>query len=407
MSFIPIEMPKLSDTMIEGTLLRWLKAEGDKIEIGDVLAEIETDKATMEMEAFDEGILEKILVPDGVKVPVGAQIAQLSGKMSMTSYASSSSSATATLSSTTTTPPITSMLSSAATLRKRVKASPLAKKIAAELAVDLSQLQGTGPAGRIVSRDVKAAADWSKPSQASPPPPFSTHHPTPSHRIELSSMRRLIASRLLESKTRIPHFYLQLEVDAIPLTKLRRQLSEAMPAFNQKITINDFVLLAVARAAALHPKVNATFTGDAIVQYETVHLAVAVSVEDGVITPIIRNAQTLSLREISVAVKDLATRAREKQLKPEEYQGGTITVSNLGSYGIETFSAIINPPQATILSVGAITKKPVVTSGDQIIVGQRMSLALSCDHRIIDGVIAAEFLTETRKLLEIPESLLF
>ncbi|ALJ56314.1 Dihydrolipoyllysine-residue acetyltransferase component of pyruvate dehydrogenase complex [Candidatus Xiphinematobacter sp. Idaho Grape] len=405
MSSIPIEMPKLSDTMTEGTLLHWLREEGDKIEIGDVLAEIETDKAIMEMEAFDEGVLEKILVPDGTKVPVGAPIARLSGKTSATSHAARSAAAlhtpTIVASSLLATP---SSLSSKS--YRRVMASPLAKKIAAELGVDLSQLQGTGPGGRIVSRDVKTiAVSWSRGSSSSATSP---HIPVLSRRIELSGMRRSIASRLLESKTKIPHFYLQLEVDAAPLTRLRKQLSEDMQATNnQKITVNDFVLLAVARAATSYPKINATFTGDAILQYETVHLAIAVAVEDGVVTPVVRNAQNLSLREISLAVRDLAIRARGKKLRLEEYQGGTITVSNLGVYGIESFSAIINPPQAAILAVGAIVKKPVVTSEGQIIVGQRMSLSLSCDHRIIDGVAAAEFLTASRKFLEIPESLLF
>jgi pyruvate dehydrogenase E2 component (dihydrolipoamide acetyltransferase) len=405
MSSIPIEMPKLSDTMTEGTLLHWLKGEGDKVEIGDVLAEIETDKAIMEMEAFDEGVLEKILVPDGAKVPVGAQIARLSGKTSATSHAARSAAALYTPIIASSPPAIPPSLSSKS--YRRIKASPLAKKIAAELEVDLSQLQGTGPGGRIVSRDVKATvAGWSKGSSSSATPP--PHIPVLSRRIELSGMRRSIASRLLESKTQIPHFYLQLEVDTTPLTRLRKQLSEDVQATNnQKITVNDFVLLAVARAATSYPKINATFTGDAILQYETVHLAIAVAVEDGVVTPVVRNAQNLSLREISLAVRDLATRARGKKLRPEEYQGGTITVSNLGVYGIESFSAIINPPQAAILAVGAIMKKPVVTSEGQIVVGQRMSLSLSCDHRIIDGAAAAEFLTASRKFLEIPESLLF
>lgn len=398
-------MPKLSDTMTEGTLLRWLKGEGDKVEVGDVLAEIETDKAVMEMEAFDEGVLEKILVPDGAKVPVGVQIAQLSGRVSAASRVARSAAAFHTL-TTTSSPPAASPSPSSRSCM-RVKASPLAKKIAAELKVDLSQLRGTGPGGRIVSRDVKAILAGSGSSAVS-----SSSHPVLPRRIELSGMRRSIASRLLESKTQIPHFYLQLEVDATPLTRLRKQLSEDVQATsnannNQKITVNDFVLLAVARAATSYPKINATFTGDVILQYETVHLAIAVAVEDGVVTPVIRNAQNLSLREISLAVRDLATRARGKKLRPEEYQGGTITVSNLGVYGIESFSAIINPPQAAILAVGAIVSKPVVTSEGQIIAGQRMSLSLSCDHRIIDGAAAAEFLTASRKFLEIPESLLF
>ncbi|QQY07757.1 MAG: 2-oxo acid dehydrogenase subunit E2 [Candidatus Xiphinematobacter sp.] len=388
MSSIPVEMPKLSDTMTEGTLLRWLKGEGDKVEIGDVLAEIETDKAVMEMEAFDEGILEKILVPDGTTVRVGVQIARLSGK---TSAASRSVCPAAALRTSTTTSSSSTISPFSSGSCARVKVSPLAKKIALELGVDLSRLQGTGPGGRIVSRDVKAAVADSSSSSATSPP-----YPVRSRRIELSSIRRSIASRLLESKTQIPHFYLQLEVNAAPLSRLRKQLSEDVQATNQKITVNDFVLLAVARAATSYPKINATFTGDAILQYEAVHLAIAIAIEDGVITPVIRNAQNLSLREISLAVRDLATRARGKKLRPEEYRGGTITVSNLGAYGIESFSAIIDPPQAAILAVGAIMKKPVVTS-----------LSLSCDHRVIDGVAAAEFLTASRKLLEIPESLLF
>jgi pyruvate dehydrogenase E2 component (dihydrolipoamide acetyltransferase) len=221
-------------------------------------------------------------------------------------------------------------------------------------------------------------------------------------------MRRTIAERLLASKTQIPHFYLSLEIDAAPLAKLRKDINDAAEASGSpKVTVNDFILLATARAAAAHPTVNSAFAGDSIVEYSSVNLSVAIAVEDGLITPVLRDAQKLSLREISAAVKDLATRARGKKLKPEEYQGGTITVSNLGAYGIESFYAIINPPQAAILAVGAIVKKPVVNAQDQIVAGQRMTLSLSGDHRVVDGAAGAEFLAALRKSIESPATLLF
>jgi pyruvate dehydrogenase E2 component (dihydrolipoamide acetyltransferase) len=224
----------------------------------------------------------------------------------------------------------------------------------------------------------------------------------------LSGMRRTIAERLLASKTQIPHFYLSIEIDAAPLAKLRKDLNAAAEAAGTaKITVNDFILLAVARAAKQHPKVNAAFAGDSVVEYASVNLSVAIAVEDGLITPVIRDAQSLSLREISTAVKDLAVRARSKKIKPEEYQGGTLTISNLGSYGIDSFYAIINPPQAAILAVGAIVKKPVVNAQDQIVAGQRMTISLSGDHRVVDGAAGAEFLATIRKNLESPTSLLF
>jgi pyruvate dehydrogenase E2 component (dihydrolipoamide acetyltransferase) len=220
-------------------------------------------------------------------------------------------------------------------------------------------------------------------------------------------MRRTIAERLLISKTQIPHFYLTMEIDAGPLSELRKEInSNAEATGSPKITINDFVLLATARAAALHPKVNAAFAGDSIVQYASVNLSVAIAVEDGLITPVIRDAQSRSLREISTAVKDLAVRARSKKIKPEEYQGGTITISNLGAYGVDSFYAIVNPPQATILAVGAIVKKPVVNAANQIVAGQRMNISLSGDHRVVDGATGAEFLAAIRKSLEAPASLL-
>ena len=226
-------------------------------------------------------------------------------------------------------------------------------------------------------------------------------------RIPLSGMRRVIAERLLISKTQLPHFYLNIEVDAAPLLKLRAELNASSEAAGgPKLTINDFVLKAVISAVVKVPAVNASFAGDAIIQYGAVNLAVAVAVEEGLVTPVIRDAQKKSLGEISEVVKDLATRARTKKLKPDEYAGGTLTVSNLGSYGIENFSAIINPPQSLILSIGAIVKKPVVGPNDQIVVGQRMAIGLSADHRVVDGAVGAQYLAELRKLIENPAMML-
>jgi pyruvate dehydrogenase E2 component (dihydrolipoamide acetyltransferase) len=405
-----ITMPKLSDTMLEGTLVKWLKKVGDKIEVGDVIAEVETDKATMEMESFDEGTITEITIPEGGVVKVGEKIAILDGG---SAPAKSKPQATATA------PAATAPAASAAAAPKprsavptpsgaRPKSSPLARKIAAERGIDLATVAGSGPGGRIVAADVpETSAAATKPT-ASAAPRIAVPESASDKRTPLSGMRRTIAERLLASKTQIPHFYLSLEIDAAPLTRLRKDINAAAEASGTpKVTFNDFVLLATARAAAAHPAVNSAFAGDAIIEYPSVNLSVAIAVDDGLITPVIRDAQTLTLREISAAVKDLAVRARGKKLKPEEYQGGTITVSNLGAYGIESFYAIINPPQAAILAVGAIVKKPVVNAQDQVVVGQRMTLALSGDHRVVDGAAGAEFLATLRKSLETPATLLF
>lgn len=411
-----ITMPKLSDTMLEGTLVKWLKKVGDKIEVGDVIAEVETDKATMEMEAFEDGVLAEIVIPEGGVVKVGEKIAALDGGSSKAPAKSASKKETP---APAVAAPAPSSLSptapkprAAAADGARVKASPLAKKIAAERGVDLGAVVGTGPGGRIVAADVPekgaASAPSAPPASRASAPAIPVISTASDKRTALSGMRRTIAERLLASKTQIPHFYLSLEIDAGPLARLRKDINAAAEATNTpKVTVNDFVLLATARAAAAHPAVNSAFAGDAIVEFASVQLSVAIAVEDGLITPVIRDAQKLSLREISAAVKDLAVRARAKKLKPEEYQGGTITVSNLGAYGVESFYAIINPPQAAILAVGAIVKKPVVNAQDQVVVGQRMTIALSGDHRVVDGAAGAEFLATLRKSLESPASLLF
>ncbi len=408
-----IEMPKLADTMTEGTLLKWRKSEGDKIQAGDVLADIETDKATMEMEADDDGILHKHLVTAGQKVAVGSQIALLLAKDEAppAAGAAPTQAAEPAKAASAPAPAAATPTSKAAALGisgDRVKASPLAKKIAAEKGVQLSTLSGTGPGGRIVAADVQGGQASAAPSKAPASTPVaSTPAGAGDQRIALSGMRRVIAERLLASKTTIPHFYLNIEVDAAPLMKLRADLNTANEAAGgTKFTVNDFVLKAVVAAAAKVPAVNASFAGDAIIQYGAINLAVAVAVEEGLVTPVIRDAAKKTLREISESVKDLATRARSKKLKPDEYQGGTITVSNLGSYGIESFSAIINPPQAMILAIGAIVKKPVVGPNDSIVAGQRMAIGLSADHRVVDGAVGAQYLTALRQLLESPAMML-
>jgi len=401
-----ITMPKLSDTMLEGTLIKWHKKAGDKISVGDVIADVETDKATMEMEAFDDGLITELLIPEGGVVKVGQPIANLEGGKKSASK-SSAPSAPAASASAPAAPAAAKPKAAASTDGSRVKASPLAKKIALERGVDLSGVQGTGPGGRIVAADVPATATAVRGTAPAAPRievPFSDADT----KTPLSGMRRTIAERLLASKTQIPHFYLTIEIDAAPLSKLRKDLNAAAEAAGTaKVTVNDFILLAAARAAKAHPKVNAAFAGDSIIEYASVNLSVAIAVEDGLITPVIRDAHNLSLREISGAVKDLAVRARSKKIKPEEYQGGTLTISNLGAFGIDSFYAIVNPPQAAILAVGAIVKKPVVNAQDQIVAGQRMTIALSGDHRVVDGAAGAEFLATIRKSLESPTTLLF
>jgi pyruvate dehydrogenase E2 component (dihydrolipoamide acetyltransferase) len=409
-----IEMPKLSDTMTEGTLVKWRKAVGDDVEISDILAEVETDKAVMELEAFEKGILSEIYVHEGGKARIGQKLALLlspgesapakvveatgGGKPSSTVVAGESREVL---------PKAREVIPKAGeqVASGRVKASPLAKKIAAAKGVALGTLQGSGPGGRIVARDVESAS-----AASSTPTPAAALVPPAGpgdKRIPLSGMRKAIADRLLVSKTQIPHFYLNIEVDAAELVRLRSELNAHLEkAGLGKLTINDFVLKAAVLGATKVPRVNASFAGDVIIEYGDVNLSVAVAIEGGLITLVIRQAQQKSLREISEAVKDLAARARTKKLKLEEYQGGTITVTNLGSHGIESFSAIINPPQAIILAIGAIVKKPVVNAKAEIVVGQRMAIGLSADHRVLDGAIGAQYLAELRQLLEHPTLML-
>jgi pyruvate dehydrogenase E2 component (dihydrolipoamide acetyltransferase) len=442
-----IQMPKLSDTMTEGTLVAWKKKKGDKISAGDVIAEIETDKATMEWESPEDGTLTEIYVEEGGKVEVGEKIAFIGGEGETAApkeekkkepepkakeeskapakkkeQAETEKPAPAEEQEPETAPPQESKESgekkaappppkearepkAESSGEARVKASPLARRIAAEQGVDLSTVKGTGPDGRVTESDVRAAAK----SKGSPAAPAAASRIPAGQgsRISLSGMRKVIAERLVASKGPVPHFYLNIEIDAGPLMTARAELKSAgEQSDSSKITVNDFVLKAAVDAAVKVPKANASFDGDAIVQYNDVNLGIAVALEEGLVTPVIRAAQGKSLREISEAVKDLAGRARHKRMKPEEFQGGTFTVSNLGSYGIDNFSAIINPPQGFILSIGAIVKKAVIDDCDQIVAGQRMSIGMSCDHRVIDGALGAEYLKELRHLLENPTLLL-
>jgi pyruvate dehydrogenase E2 component (dihydrolipoamide acetyltransferase) len=433
---IQIEMPKLSDTMTEGTLIKWHKKVGDSVEIGDILAEVETDKATMEMEAFDEGTISQILVQEGDKAAIGSVLAVLDGDDASAAAPATAPAAEAPAAApapaTTTATPAAPMATQGSD-GSRIKSSPLARKVAAELGVNLSSLSGSGPGGRIVRADVMSAGS-SAPAKstqanaaaalaaaakarsatpaAAPASPAAAPQalmPTAKEgdsRIELSSMRKVIASRLLTSKQTIPHFYLHVEADAAPLMALRKQINaQAELTHGNKYSVNDFVLKAVINATVAVPAVNASFAGDHIVSFKHVGLAVAIAVEDGLVTPVIQQAETKSVLQISKEVKDMAARAKEKKLKPSEFDGGTVTVSNLGAWGIESFDAIVNPPQALILSVGAAIEKPVVKNG-QIVPGLRINLGVSCDHRVVDGAVAASFLAEVKKLIEQPALML-
>ena len=410
-----VTMPKLSDTMVEGTLVKWVKTKGDKVEVGDILAEVETDKATMEMEAFDEGILSELYVAEGGMIKVGDKIALIlaDGETADTAPAAQSTPTAEKPKASVpaaTTPLAPAPRAAAPATTGRTKASPLARKIAATRGVNLSSIAGTGPGGRIVKKDVENAPTGGGGGVASPAKPAirAAHGIAGEEKIiALTGMRKTIAERLLASKTQIPHFYLSVTMDGGPLMALRKELNAmAEKDGGQKLTVNDFILLAAARAAAEVPKINAAYDGDAIIEYAEVNLAVAVAIEDGLITPVIKKANTLSLREISAQMKELAAKARGKKLKPEEYQGGTITLSSLGGFGIDSFLPIINPPQSFILGIGAIIKQPVVNEQDQIVVGHRLVVSGSGDHRVVDGAVAAEYMNALRRLVEKPALLL-
>jgi pyruvate dehydrogenase E2 component (dihydrolipoamide acetyltransferase) len=428
-----ILMPALSPTMTEGTLARWLKKEGDQVKAGDIIAEIETDKATMEVEAVDEGILGKILVPGGTAaVKVNDVIAVLVEPGETVGSAPAPKPAPAAAAPAATPAPAAPAPAAPKGFDPqpdppkgaggdRVVASPLAKRMAAQAGLDLSRLAGSGPNGRIVKADVEAAlaaAPAAKAAPAAAPAPVAAPAPAPKapaapitapHRlVPHSNVRKVIARRLSESKQQVPHFYVSMDIELDALLKLRGQLNATAPkegpgAF--KLSVNDLVIKAAAVTLRRIPKVNAAWTDDATVLFDDVDISVAVSIPDGLITPIIRKADQKGLAAISNEMKDLAARAKAGKLKPEEFQGGGFSISNMGMYGVRDFAAIINPPQAGILAVSAGEQRPVVKDG-ALAIATVMTCTLSVDHRIVDGALAAEWIAEFKRVVENPLSLM-
>ena len=428
---IKILMPALSPTMTEGNLAKWLKNEGDAIKAGDVIAEIETDKATMEVEAVDEGTLGKILVPAGTEgVAVNAPIALLleegedqsaldGGAPAPAPKANGEAKPAAPESAPA--PSAQAPAAAAADLGERVAASPLARRMAAQAGIDLKSVQGSGPHGRIVKSDIEAAlkggprpaaAPQAKteaaPAAAAAPAPAPAAPAAPPtavyDEIPLNNMRKVIARRLTEAKQTIPHFYLTIDCELDALLAMRAQLNGREGA-DYKLSVNDFVIKAVALGMRKVPGVNAAWGGDRIFQFKEVDVSVAVAIDGGLITPIVRKADQKGLSTISNEMKDLAKRAKDGKLKPEEFQGGGFSISNLGMYGIKDFLAVINPPQACILAVGAGERRPVV-KGDEIKIATVMAVSLSTDHRVVDGALGAVFLQEFKRLVEDPLALL-
>jgi len=427
---MPIEilMPALSPTMTEGNLAKWLKKEGDEVHSGDVLAEIETDKATMEVEAIDDGKIGKILVPEGAQgIKVNAPIALLLGEdedaSALEKFAGVSSHPAPAAAS-----PVESVQSAPAALpdpergNGRIFASPLARRMAEQAGLDLGAIRGSGPQGRIVKSDIEAALSPGRSAPALAP----AHAPTvpqpvagaailskervaalagnpPYTERPLTVMRRVIARRLSESKHTVPHFYLTIDCELDALLKIRGELNAKSDAY--RISVNDFVIRAAALALRQVPAANASWSEDAILLWDTVDIAVAVALDDGLITPIVKMADRKGLAAIATETKDLVARARGGKLKLEEFQGGTFSVSNLGMYGVRDFAAVINPPHGGILAVGAGEQRPVVRNGT-LTVATVMSCTLSCDHRAVDGAVGAQFLAAFKRLVEDPLTML-
>lgn len=456
-----IEMPKLSDTMTVGTLVKWLKKEGDAVKSGDMLAEVETDKATMELECFFDGTLLKIFSGPGSQVEIGAPLCAIgkpgekvdapAGKAPASAAPGApkpSGTPTAAMEKsdhTKVTPPGASTTSkteveprpaveprvassapapghaaaAAPSSGGRVKISPLARKLAAEKGIDPSRVAGSGPGGRVVQADVLAfeknggteagTAGSGRPgsgAQLPSGPSAFAKGPIQEERVAaVSNMRGAIARRLVESKTQLPHFYVEIEIDAAALLALREQLNAGLEKDGVKLSVNDFILKASAEALRRVPQVNASWEGSQIHYFAAAHVSFAVAIDDGLITPVIRDAHQKSVFQISNEAKSLGKLAKDKKLKPEQFTGGTFCVSNLGMMGIPRFSAIINPPNAAILAVGTTVKKPIVKN-DQIVIGQTMTLTLSCDHRVVDGAVGAQYLNALKLLLESPALLL-
>ncbi len=433
------EMTQLSPTMSEGVLVKWLKKKGDPVNPGEAIAEVETDKAVMEMEAFDTGVLLEIIAAEGAKLPVGAPVAIIGkagediGSLLAEAKSRSASSPSPAVTSPSSPPapekknaiepkpnssapeefvekeetkeiPASSVSRglSPSALEGRIKASPLAKRLAEESGVDLSKIRGTGPEGRIIKRDIESGVTSNSFSRS----PFSTQN-VQEEKLPISGMRRTIASRLVHSKTHQPHFYLDMEIDAEALVQLRENFNADLKVSGEeiKLSLNDFIIRASALALLKVPEVNSSWREDHILKHGRVDIGVAVSIEGGLITPYVRNADQRSVLEIGVAVKELASRARERKLKPEEFSDGTFTVSNLGMFGIDRFAAVINEPEAAILAVGNVVAKPVIKNGS-VVPGKTLTVCLSCDHRVVDGSVGARWLEVFRNFLEHPLRLL-
>jgi pyruvate dehydrogenase E2 component (dihydrolipoamide acetyltransferase) len=428
---IELKMPALSPTMEEGTLAKWLVKEGDEVKSGDILAEIETDKATMEFEAVDEGKLAKILVPEGTEgVKVGAPIAILAGEGEDIDAAAAQNPSTARAGegeaakaadgegakqqkkapaapAPESDRPSPQPSPAKAGEGARIKASPLARRIAEEKGIDLSSVQGSGPAGRIVKADLEAApakAAASAPAQAAAPAP-ATEAEIPHEAVKLSSMRKTIARRLTESKQTVPHYYLTVDIQLDALLKLRSELNKSLEPRGIKLSVNDLLIKALGQALIEVPTANVSYTGEQMLKYSRADISVAVAVPDGLITPIIVGADTKTLSTISKEMTDLAARAREGKLQPQEYQGGTASLSNMGMFGIKQFEAVINPPQGMIMAIGAGEKRPYVIN-DSLQIATVMSATGSFDHRAIDGADGAKLMKRFKELVEKPLGML-
>lgn len=427
-----VHMEALSPTMEEGQVVTWLKGEGDPVAQGDVLAEIETDKATMELVARGDGVLRAVFAGEGAVVPVGEVIAVIAeadeeiAALAAGAWSGDGKGAAPPAEPATTAGGSSAVESAAAAPASpgpspptqvssgRVKASPLAKRLADDLEVDLRAVAGSGPGGRVVKRDVEAAATAAAAGDAataaaveSPArPPFALDASLPEFEdVPLTQMRKTVARRLVESLGPVPHFFLTVDVDMTRALEVRARVNEMLEAHGGKASLNDLVIKAAAAALARHPECNAWWQEDCIRRFNRVHVGVAVAVPDGLITPVIRDAQAKGLARIAAEVRELAARAREKKLQPHEYTGSTFSISNLGMFGIEEFTAVINPPEAGILAVGAVEERPVVVDG-QVVPRPRMRLTMSCDHRVIDGAQGARFLATLKEFLEEPAAIL-
>ena len=422
-----ILMPALSPTMEEGTLSKWHVKEGDTVSSGDILAEIETDKATMEFEAIDEGVIGKIMIAEGTEgVKVNAVIAVLledgetAADIGATSAVAPSAQPAAAAEVATAGSPEKAAPTASVKDGTRVFATPLARRIAADKGLDLASVAGSGPHGRIVKADVENAQAGAAaapvvsaliPATAAPAGPstdavLKTYADRPHQEIKLDGMRKIIASRLSEAKQTVPHFYLRRDIHLDALLKFRSQLNLQLEPRGVKLSVNDFIIKACALALQQVPEANAVWAGDRTLQFEKSDVAVAVAIEGGLFTPILQDAESKSLSALSAEMKDLAARARDRKLAPHEYNGGSFAISNLGMFGIDNFDAIINPPHAAILAVGAGTKKPIVGADGELTVGTVMSTTLSVDHRVIDGALGANLLNAIKGNLESPMMML-